>query len=396
MRIAINDYAGFSFPLELSRELSRRGHHVLHLYSQASGGPKASPRQNGDQRLRIANLDAGCVEKDNLLKRWRQERRYGDLAIRKLSDWQPDLIISANTPLEAQKKIIGWAGSRFIPSVFWLHDLLSIAAKSIISNVNRFLGRFAYRYLNRIEIDALARADHIISITDDFYPYLNAWNIDPAKVSLIPNWGPIEQIPVLPRKNRFSAHYGLDEKFVVLYSGTLGKKQDIRLIADTAARLADDGDIRFVVATDARGHQLLNTRVAGKGLSNLLRLPLQPTHRYPYLLAASDLTMVTLDRSASTYCVPSKLWSAYCAQKASVVAVDKQNLCARTTDRIGAGIVIPPGSVDQCVAAITRLKKNPSLGVTMGANARRYAERRFPISAIGDQFEAVIERIPVH
>jgi colanic acid biosynthesis glycosyl transferase WcaI len=396
MRIAINDYAGFSFPLELSRELSRRGHHVLHLYSEASGGPKASPRQNGDQNLRMANLDAGCVEKDNLLKRWRQERRYGGLAIRKLNDWQPDLIMSANTPLEAQKKIIGWAGSHFTPSVFWLHDLLSIAAKSIISNINRFLGHFAYRYLNRIEIDALARADHIISITDDFYPYLNAWNIDPAKVSLIPNWGPIEQIPVLPRKNRFSAHYGLDEKFVVLYSGTLGKKQDIRLIVDTAVRLADDGDIRFVVATDARGHQLLNTWVAGKGLSNLLRLPLQPTHRYPYLLAASDLTMVTLDRSASTYCVPSKLWSAYCAQKASVVAVDKQNLCARTTDRIGAGIVIPPGSVDQCVAAITRLKENPSLAVTMGANARRYAECRFPISAIGDQFEAVIERIPVH
>jgi colanic acid biosynthesis glycosyl transferase WcaI len=255
MRIAINDYAGFSFPLELSRELSRRGHHVLHLYSEASGGPKASPRQNGDQNLRMANLDAGCVEKDNLLKRWRQERRYGGLAIRKLNDWQPDLIMSANTPLEAQKKIIGWAGSHFTPSVFWLHDLLSIAAKSIISNINRFLGHFAYRYLNRIEIDALARADHIISITDDFYPYLNAWNIDPAKVSLIPNWGPIEQIPVLPRKNRFSAHYGLDEKFVVLYSGTLGKKQDIRLIVDTAVRLADDGDIRFVVATDARGHQ---------------------------------------------------------------------------------------------------------------------------------------------
>lgn len=396
MRIAINDYAGFSFPLELSRELSRRGHNVLHVYSEASGGPKASPDQNGDKRLRIANLDVGSVEKENLLKRWRQERLYGDLAIKKLNDWQPDLVISANTPLEAQKKIICWAECHFIPSIFWLHDLLSIAAKSIISKVNRFLGCVVYRYMNRIEIGALARANHIISITDDFYPYLNAWNIDPAKVSVIPNWGPIEQIPVLPRKNRFSDHYGLDEKFVVLYSGTLGKKQDIQLIANTASEIADDQEILFVVATDVRGQKLLKHQVDGKEFSNLIQLPLQPTHRYPYLLASSDITMVTLDRSASTYCVPSKLWSAYCAERASVVAVDQQNLCARTTDEIGAGIVIPPGSVEQCVSAINRLKINPSLRVKMGSNARRYAERYFPISSIADQFEAAIDRISVH
>jgi glycosyltransferase involved in cell wall biosynthesis len=396
MRIAINDYAGFSFPLELSRELSRRGHHILHLYSGTSGGPTVSVHQNYDERLRIANLDVGSVDKDNFWKRWKQERRYGDLAIRKLSNWRPDLIISANTPLESQKKIICWAGRHFIPSIFWLQDLLSIAAKSIISKVNRVLGGLAYRYMNRIEIDALARADHIISITDDFYPYLNTWNIDPAKVSLIPNWGPIEQIPVLPRKNPFSARYGLNEKFVVLYAGTLGKKQNIGLIPDSAARLIDDGDILFVVATDGRGHQLLDTRVAGKRYSNLLRLPLQPTEGYPYLLAASDVTLVTLDRSAGAYCVPSKLWSAYCAQKASVLAVDKQNLCARTTEQIGAGIVIPPRSVDQCVAGIKKLQKNSSLRLQMGMNARRYAECCFPISSVADKFEAVIDRVSFH
>lgn len=396
MRIAINDYAGFSFPLELSRELSRRGHQVLHLYSGASGGPKVSARPNGEKGLRIVNLDAGRVDKNNFCKRWRQERRYGVVATAKLNHWRPDLLISANTPLEAQKKIMCWAGKHFIPSIFWLQDLLSIAVKSILSNVNRVLGRLVYGYMNRIEIGLLTQADHIISITDDFYPYLNAWNIDPAKVSLIPNWGPIEQIPVLPRKNRFSAHHGLDEKFAVLYSGTLGKKQDVQLIAATAARLADDGDILFVVATDERGHKLLNHHVAGKNFANLLQLPLQPSQRYPYLLASSDVTMVTQDRSAGNYCVPSKLWSAYCAQKASVVAVGKHNLCARITNQIGAGIVISPGSVDQCAAAIRRLKKNPSLRVAMEANARRYAERCFPISSVADKFEAVIDQVAIH
>ena len=369
MRIAVHDYAGFSFPLELSSELSKRGHTVLHLFSEASGGPKASFINRNNQKLQIVNIDGDSIEKDNFLKRWIQERRYGALAVKELNRWQPDVIISGNTPLEAQKKIIRWAGSHAVPSVFWLHDLLSIAARSVISNINRTLGYLVYNYLNKIELNALLQADHIVSITDDFIPYLNQWNIDSSKVSVIPNWGSIEQIPVLPRNNKFSDRYGLNEKFVILYCGTLGKKQGIQLIADTAAGLIDDNEILFVVATDERGRRLLNDQLAGKALSNLVQLPLQPSHLYPFLLASSDITLVTMEASAGAYCVPSKLWSAYCAQKASVVAVDKENLCSRITEDIQAGIVVTPGSVDECITAIRKLKKHRSL-------AHQYGKKR--------------------
>jgi colanic acid biosynthesis glycosyl transferase WcaI len=395
MRIAIHDYAGFSFPLELSRELSTRDHSVLHLYTQASGGPKASFNGQSNPNLQFVNINIDGVEKDNFLKRWSQEQRYGILAVKELTHWSPDVIISANTPLIAQKRIIRWADKHLVPSVFWLQDLLSVAAKTIFSHINHAFGRIAYAYLSRIERESLSMANHVVSITDDFNPYLNRWHIDPAKVTLIPNWGPIERIPVLPKKNLFSDHYGLDEKFVVLYSGTLGKKQDIQLIADTATQLSDDNDILFVVATDVRGQKLLNQQLAGKNITNLLQLPLQSSHDYPYLLASSNITLVTLEASAGTYCVPSKLWSAYCAQKASVVAVDKKNLCARITDEICAGVVVPPGSAEACSAAIRMLKKDRSLRVNMGLNARRYAERHFPISAIADKFEAIVHQIAV-
>ncbi|MCB2148591.1 MAG: glycosyltransferase family 4 protein [Deltaproteobacteria bacterium] len=396
MRIAVHDYAGFPFPLELSSELSKRGHTVLHLFSEASGGPKASFDESNNQKLQIANIHGDSVEKDNFLKRWIQERRYGTLAIKELDRWQPDVIISGNSPLEAQKEIIRWAGNHAVPSVFWLHDLLSIAARSVISGISRTLGRLVYYYLNQIEINALLRADHIVSITDDFIPFLNQWNIAPLKVSVIPNWGPIEQIPVLPRNNQFSDHHGLYDRFVVLYSGTLGKKQGIQLIADTATGLIDDNEILFVVATDVRGHRLLNDQLAGKALSNLVRLPLQPSHLYPFLLASSDITLVTMEASAGAYCVPSKLWSAYCAQKASVVAVDKLNLCARITEDTRAGIVVPPGSADECISAIRKLKMDSPLRINMGKNARGYAERHFPISRIADSFEAILHRIAVN
>ena len=185
----------------------------------------------------------------------------------------------------------------------------------------------------------------------------------------------------------------MNDKFVVLYSGTLGKKQDIKLIVDTASKMVDDDEIIFIIATDARGQNLIKQQLVEKKLPNLLKLPLQPAPIYPYLLASSDVALVTLEATAGMYCVPSKLWSIYCAKKSSIVAVDKRNLCARITENIRAGIVISPGSVDECTAAIRELKKNKSLRISMGRNARRYAEKYFPISPIADAFENIVNQI---
>lgn len=393
MRIAVHDYAGFQFPLELSRELSNRDHQVFHLFTQASGGPKASFSDIPSANLQVVNIHATRIEKDNFLNRWVQERRYGQLAIDQLNRWRPDVVISANTPLMAQRQIIRWAGRQRVPSIFWLQDLLSVAAGTILSTYNRLLGRLAYAYLKRLEIEALATASHVVSINDDFLPDLYRWKINPDKITVIPNWGPIEQIPVLPRRNPFSDRYELSDRFVVLYSGTLGRKQDIRLIAEVAAKMADQDDTLFVVATDERGHKLLNRQLPEKAIPNLRQLPLQPSHLYPYLLASSDVCLVTLQPSASRYCVPSKLWSIYCARKPSIVAVDPHNPAARITQRIRAGMVVHPGSVDACMEAVTAIKNDPSLGGCMARNARTYAEEHFPIASIADSFERIVQQV---
>ena len=393
MRIVINDYAGFTFPLELSKELSKRGHCIKHIFTQALGIPLTSNEKSCSEKLQIVKIDVSRVEKDNFVKRWFQERKYGKLAVKEIAEWTPDALISGNTPLIAQKRIINWANINGIPAIFWLQDLLSIAAKKILSDVNKTIGSIMYRYFRSIEIDALKKANHIIGITEDFLPFLKEWNIDDSKVSIIPNWGPIEMIPVIYRKNKFSVKYELNDKFVVLYSGSLGKKHDIQLIAKTAEKLVDDNEIIFIIATDERGQNLFIKHLGEKDLPNLLKIPLQTVPNYPYLLASSDVALVSLDATAGMYCAPSKLWSIYCAKKPAIVAVDKGNLCARITENINAGIVITPGSVNECIAAIKELKEKKSLRLRMGSNARGYAEKYFPISPNADVFEKIIKNV---
>ena len=99
MNIAINDYGGFPFPFDLSRELVRRGHQVRHSYSMSSGGPISVPQSSLQNGLEIQGLGIGPANKDDLLKRWYQELRYGREFVEKLDQRPPKLILSANTKL---------------------------------------------------------------------------------------------------------------------------------------------------------------------------------------------------------------------------------------------------------------------------------------------------------
>lgn len=131
MKIVIHDYAGHPFQIDLSRELSRKGYVVYHLYTNASGGPKGGLSEK-NENLKIINVDSTKIEKQNFIKRRTQEIQYGKSVVNVLKEIKPDIVISANTPLDAQKKIMKWCDSESIKFIFWLQDIISIAAESIL------------------------------------------------------------------------------------------------------------------------------------------------------------------------------------------------------------------------------------------------------------------------
>ena len=346
-------------------------------------------RQNG---LEIIDLGIGSANKDDLLKRWYQELKYGREFVEKLNQRPPKLILSANTPLVAQHKIIRWSKQRNVPFVFWLQDLLSIAARSILYKRFGPLSWPICKYFENIERYALRKSDYIVAITDSFIPFLEKCKINARKISIIHNWSPIGDIPELPRKNDFSTKYQLNEKFVVLYAGTLGLKQNPKLIVQAARAFLEDKSIVFVVATDERGQNYLRKEMGFINLPNLLILQLQPITVLPYMLASADILLSVLGDSASSFCVPSKVWSGFCAARPSLLVMPKNNLAARILMEIRAGVVVSSGKVDEVVRAIKYLKEEAPLREDMARNARRYAEKKFAISKIADSFEIIFRR----
>jgi len=110
MRIAVHDYAGHPFQFQLTRALARRGHVARHFFYADDVGPKGAEAAGDDPPTYSAQpLSVGGYSKSNFVRRLAGDLRYGAAAAAAIAAFEPDVVISGNTPLDAQAQIAGAA-----------------------------------------------------------------------------------------------------------------------------------------------------------------------------------------------------------------------------------------------------------------------------------------------
>ena len=394
MKILVHDYAGYAFHVQLARHLARRGQDVLYLYSGSNTTPQGplqkSPTDPPSFHSQAITLRRP-IQKYALVQRWLQEREYAGLLARAIQNHRPELVISCNTPLDAQAAALTATRQTGAKFVFWLQDIIGVATNLILTKKLPGVGRLLGWYYIQLERRLLAQSDLIIPISNDFLPLLREWGTPPARTQVIPNWAPLENLPVLPKANPWSIRHGLDAKKLVLYTGTLGMKHDPNLILQLAISLQSDPSTCVMVASQGPGADWLRERKAALGLDNLLLTGYQPTEQLPEMLAAADILVSVLEKEAGVFSVPSKVLAYLCARRALLLAVPAANLAARIVSENQAGLVVTPGDIQAFVSAAQQLLADPALRETYAAGARRYAEATFDIEKITDQFEALFQ-----
>ena len=395
-RVLIHDYAGHPFQVQLSRELARRGYEVLHLYFGHNNTPK------GDLEKRTSDPDNFTVEgvytkepirKYSYLKRWFQDLEYGQLMAAHIKTFKPDFLLSANTPLDSQKLIMracDKAGSKFI---FWLQDVSGLAAMKLLSRKIPVLGALVGRYHIQLERHMLRLSHQVILISEDFKPIIQEWQVAPGLIKVIPNWAPLDEIPVREKNNPWSTQNGIQDKFCFLYTGGLGLKQNPNILLQLALHFKNNPDIRVVVISEGPGGGWLKEKKREFGLENLMVLAYQPFRQMPEVLASGDVLLTTLESDAGIFSVPSKTLSYLCAARPQLLAIPLDNLAAKIVVGNNAGLASPPGDVHAFLRSAERLVKDAALREACSQNARTYAEYAFNIQAIGDRFESILKAI---
>ena len=389
MKIAIHDFGGYPFTIQLARALAAKGHDTLYLYSSGLITPKgAMGEREGEQgRLSIepVRLADGRATRRAGPRRLLQEHQYGTRLAARIRAWGADVVMSANTPLPAQAKALRATHLARAAFVFWLQDIHSQAIARLVGRRIPLAGRLIGSRFERTERDLLIASDAVVAVSEDFIPFLTNWDIPEAIITVQENWAPLEEVPPQPKSNAWSQSHELDRVPVLLYSGTLGRKHDPSLLVALADGLPD---ARIVVVSEGTGTKRL--RDAARSRPNVTLLPLQPIDRLPEVLGSADVLLAILDPEATVFSVPSKVLTYLAAERPILAAIPAANLAARTIQTAGAGRVVDPTNADALVGAARAMLSDPGGRNRMGHAARDHAEREFPIEPIADRFESVL------
>lgn len=390
MRILVNDYAGHPFQLQLSRELAKLGHTVLHTYFAAYQTPKGNMDDDGMVGLSIMPIQIeGGFSQFSVLSRRRADAAYGRAVSTEMQRFEPDVVLSANTPLDAQRVMLKTAHRLYAKFIFWLQDLLSSAVTFVLRRKKLpFAVAVGFIYA-QLERRLLQKSDAVICIAPEFRKQLEDWGVARNKTFVIENWAPLEEIPVCDKATDFRRENNLSDKFCFMYSGTLGMKHKPEVLLALARHFSADPHIVLVVIAQGAGSTWLKKEVDLAGLTNCRLLPFQPYERHAEILASADVLITLLDEACGTFAVPSKLLAYMCAGRPQLVAAPALNLASQIIERSCAGLAVT-SSVSEVVTAAQSLASSKEQLRIYAANARAYAEATFRIDAICDRFLTVL------
>lgn len=128
-------------------------------------------------------------------------------------------------------------------------------------------------------------------------------------VVVVPIWTVSQFLKPIPQQeNPFLKKHGLQDKFVVLYSGNIGFTHKVDGLLEVAA-MTDDPKVVFLIIGEGDQKAMLVKKVRDLGLQNCLLLPWQPVEELPYSLASASLAVVSSGSGAAQLSIPSKTFN---------------------------------------------------------------------------------------
>ncbi len=276
-------------------------------------------------------------------------------------------------------------GARVLVNVQDIHPDLAIES-GILRNPA------GIRFARALEKWVYGLADTIAVISDGFARNLRAKGVPGGKLAVLPNWVDTDFLKPGPKDNPVSRRLGLQDKFVVMYSGTLSisSNRALERALGAAALFAPDREIVLVVVGEGLKKEDLKAKAAALGLENAVFLPFVPYAELPALLASSDVLLVPLDKDKSDLSAPSKLYTFMAAGRPILALASPDSEVAVLVRENDCGLAALPDDPAGIAAAVRALKDASARRRELGAHARDYVVRRFARDAVLRSYETLL------
>jgi colanic acid biosynthesis glycosyl transferase WcaI len=300
--------------------------------------------------------------------------------------WRPSIIFITEPPFFCTPSAILF--SKLARCKSWLHvqDFEIDAA----FEAKILQGNFAKSIALTFEKVAFKQFDVISTLSGQMLRRLKHKGCDEDKTFLMPNWVNLMCFDRdMGKSFNFRKFLSIPSRDILaLYSGSMGAKQGLEILAEVASLSEKNGkvdgkSIHFLFCGDGPGKGALLE--ACVNLRYVHFLDLQPSDRFPALLSSADIHLLPQIDGVGDLVLPSKL-SGMLASGRSVIAT------ARIGSEIGdvvqkCGYIVEPGDISAFYQAMVRLASNDSLREEFGRLAKNYATIHLDRNTILNDFQ---------
>lgn len=305
--------------------------------------------------------------------------------------WRPDVVLTVAPAFFCAPgalllgRLCGWRTRT------WLHiqDFELDAAFELGMLKGKLLRRLAERW----ERGTLGGFDRVSSISGAMLQRVVAKGVAPHRAVLLPNWVDLDAIQPQGDESRAANPYRRElgigpEAMVLLYSGSMNRKQGLQILVEVIRQLADVEHLIWLLAGEGPNKAELAEGLAG--FQQVRLLSLQPLERLNDWLNLADVHLLPQRAGAADLVLPSKLLGILASGRPVVATSAADSELGQLAEQ--AGLRVEPEDPAGFAAAIRRLVGDGALRQQRGQAARQLAEQRYGKEAVLQQLERELHR----
>ncbi len=212
------------------------------------------------------------------------------------------------------------------------------------------------------------------------------------KIHLVHVWSDDRKIQPLDRiNNPFIKKWNLNGKFVVSYSGNMGRFHDLETIMESAKELKANKDILFLFIGEGYKKKWMEEYAKKWKLTNCQFHTYVNRDDLGLSLACAHVGLVSLLPGQEGLSVPSKTFGTLAAGVPVIAVMPRTSEIALIMEENNCGIVVEPGDVHGLVNSIERLYNNSELCKRLGKNAIEAIKSKYSLKNAAIKYLSIIE-----
>ena len=293
-----------------------------------------------------------------------------------------DIVVAKTDPPMLSVLVAPVARLKGARLVNWLQDIFPEVAAALGVG-NGAVGRVAHTTLRWLRDRSLRRAEANVVLGERMAETVAGMGVRRENIRIICNWADGEVVrPIAPDMNPLRRDWGLQDRFVVGYSGNLGRAHEFETFLEAIADIEHTPAapaITWLFIGGGVNQAAMMREVVRRGLVSVACQPYQPRDKLGESLSVADVHLVSLRSGLEGLIVPSKIYGVMAAGRPAIFVGDADGEVARTLRANDCGVTVAEGDGLALATAVLRLASQPTECRRQGCNARIGFERHYAL-----------------